>query len=184
MKTPENSFVSAFRQDVYATPKWVRWKHVTTGLFHCFSCLALDNCWFVDDKKPAYPQHDRCHCVIESIPLSLVYMSANAASDIRKYTEYIFHPDATKNKGKKNLFESWGYSINDAHMLQQEIEQQSLKKYKDGEYRLGKLDGFGQRISITIELHNRNHTISFETGWIVKSNGAIQLTTPYGGKGL
>ena len=49
---------------------------------------------------------------------------------------------------------------------------------------LGKLNDKGQRISIRIEIVRKDtgSKVSFITGWMVRSNGHIQLTTPYGGK--
>ena len=63
-------------------------------------------------------------------------------------------------------------------------EKQGRKKYIAGEYTLGKLDLWGQRISIRIELQRRdtNDTISFNTGWMLKPGGKIVLNTPYGVK--
>ena len=82
------------------------------------------------------------------------------------------------------MFESWGYTINDAHWLQSEMERQAREKYISGEYELGKLNAYGQRISIIIEIPNkaRGGTISFVSGWMVHPNGEISLNTPYGGK--
>ena len=52
-----------------------------------------------------------------------------------------------------------------------------------GEYKLGKLNDKGQRISIRVEIprKNKQEKVSFVTGWMVYPNGRIQMTTPYGG---
>ena len=52
------------------------------------------------------------------------------------------------------------------------------------EFKLGKLNSNGQRISIrvTIPRKDKEENVSFTTGWMVYPNGYIQLTTPYGGK--
>ena len=42
--------------------------------------------------------------------------------------------------GKKDLFESWGYSIMDSENLTQEFMQQAKLAYMAGEYILGTLD--------------------------------------------
>ncbi len=34
-----------------AIPQWIEWKHITTGIFHCPTCLNLDSCWFTDQKN-------------------------------------------------------------------------------------------------------------------------------------
>lgn len=68
--------------------------------------------------------------------------------------------------------------------LKEEIEKQGLEKYRNGDYTLGQLNVYGQRISIMVELPRKNGDgrVSFITGWMVKPNGLIQLITPFGGK--
>ena len=92
--------------------------------------------------------------------------------------------DNKYSRGKEKLFAQWGYTIEDAKWLQAEIEKQGRNKYISGDYTLGKLDLWGQRINIRIELQRRdtNDTISFNTGWMLKPDGKIVLNTPYGGK--
>lgn len=82
------------------------------------------------------------------------------------------------------MLESWGYGIQDSLYLKEEIEKQGLEKHKNGDYKLGFLNEYGQRISIRVELPRKNGdgTISFITGWMVRPNGHIQLNTPFGGK--
>ena len=85
------------------------------------------------------------------------------------------------NKGKNKLFESWGYDKMDSKWLKQEFERQAKEKYESGNFKLGKLDDYGQRISIEIELPRKDRigTIKFISGWMVYPNGKIQLATPY-----
>ena len=82
------------------------------------------------------------------------------------------------------MFESWGYSIGDSQWLQEEFERQALDKYVSGEYTLGVLDKFGQRIHIRIEIPRKDNAdiVSFYSGWMVHPDGQIKLNTPYGGK--
>ena len=82
------------------------------------------------------------------------------------------------------MFESWGYSIIDATALVQEFTKQAKLKYQCGEYSLGGLDAYGQRISIIINLPKKNGggVVSFVSGWMVYPDGEIVLTTPFGGK--
>ena len=58
-------------------------------------------------------------------------------------------------------------------------------KYSAGEYTLGKLDHFGQRINIEIELKGigqYSDKISYiKSGWIIQSDGSISLNTPFSG---
>ncbi|MDD7245631.1 MAG: hypothetical protein SOV23_06925 [Eubacteriales bacterium] len=88
------------------------------------------------------------------------------------------------NKSKKQLFELWGYYIMDSEYLRQEFIKQAKLAYSVGEYELGKLDKYGQRINIVIKLKrkNTNEYVLFVSGWMVYPNGKIALTTPYGGK--
>ena len=82
------------------------------------------------------------------------------------------------------MFEGWGYTVEDGKWLQKEIEKQGLENYISGNYEIGLLDKYGQRISIRIEIPRKDKTekVSFITGWMARSDGHIQLSTPYGGK--
>ena len=53
------------------------------------------------------------------------------------------------------------------------MERQAREKYIRGEYELGKLNLFGQRINIVIEIPRRDQEgiVSFTSGWMVKPNG-------------
>lgn len=82
------------------------------------------------------------------------------------------------------MFYSWGYDVNDSNYLKKQIEKQELEKYISGDYKLGVLNNYGQRISIRIEIQNKitNENVSFIVGFMVYPNGKLKLTTPYGGK--
>ena len=69
-------------------------------------------------------------------------------------------------------------------MVTNEVKKQALEKYINGEYQLGLLNKYGQRISIRVEIPNKTkgEFVSFITGWTVYPNGHISLNTPYGGK--
>ena len=175
---------------------WVRWIHEGTspaktneqkmlntivGILstHCAECLNLTGCCFTKEKSPRAPLHENCHCKVIEWPM----INPFAVCPIEKFTEYLF--DKNKSGGKKDLFESWGYSIIDSENLTQEFMQQAKLAYMAGDYILGTLDQYGQRISIVITLPRRNGTgaVSFVSGWMVYPDGKIILTTPYGGKG-
>ena len=81
-------------------------------------------------QMPEYPQHPRCQCRLKKIAKPIPNISAKATCDIRKFTEYVF--DEEKSKGKKDLFESWGYTIEDSEYLQQLYISQAIQKYCDG----------------------------------------------------
>lgn len=111
-------------------------------------------------------------------------MDATTYSDYSKFDPYLFDTDNVYQHGKNRAFESWGYTVDDAHWLQAEIEKQALEKYIAGDYTLGKLNEHGQRINIRVTIPRKDGTceVSFMTGWMVKSNGKLKLNTPYGGK--
>lgn len=166
------------------TPQWKKWIHRNLTDNHCPECLMLDGCWFSNDKKPRWPKHMFCHCILEDIPYNDVLTKSNANCPYSKFDPYLFDPNKTYKHGKSTMLESWGYSISDSTYLKEEIAKQGLEKYINGDYALGLSDIYGQRINIRVELprRNGNGTVSFVTGWMVRPNGTIQLNTPYGGK--
>lgn len=145
---------------------------------HCAICLNLNGCCFVVDKCPTKPLHPNCHCYTIDIPS----ITATTECPIEKIRDYIFSD--LKSNGKKELFESWGYSIINSNELKEEIERQAELAYSVGDYELGLLNEYGQRINITIKLRrkDKNEYVSFISGWMIYPNGKIVLTTPYGGK--
>ena len=164
--------------------KWIKWRHRNLSDNHCPECLILDECWFLKSKTPKHPHHNFCHCVLDKISYHDVWSSSSAICPYEKFNPYLFDPENFYKHGKNEMLESWGYTIEDAKYLQEQIQSQGLEKYINGDYKLGILNEYGQRISITVELPRKNHSgmISFTTGWMVKPNGQIQLNTPYGGK--
>ena len=166
------------------TPQWVKWIHEATGISHCLECLQLDRCWFEKDHAPIWPHHENCHCRLENLDFLTVLMNAAAYSDYSKFDPYLFNTHGIYSHTKENLFKEWGYTVDDARWLQTEIERQAREKYIDGEYELGKLDAFGQRINITIELPRKDKegAVTFVSGWMIEPNGKLKLNTPYGGK--
>ena len=165
-------------------PSWVKWIHHSEGKTHFEECLRLDGCWVQKEKAPPCPHHPYCHCTLDPIPYAVVLMNATSYSDYSKFDPYLFDPRNYYKHGKNKAFESWGYTIADAQWLQAEIELQAREKYVIGDYTLGVLDQYGQRISIRIEIPRKDvaENVSFLTGWTVYSNGQIRLNTPYGGK--
>ena len=100
---------------------------------------------------------------------------------IEKFTGYIFN-DFYKD-GKEQIFKNLSYTIADSAMLKAEMEKQAYNAYISGEYELGKLDSYGQRINIYVTLATSNgKQTTFKTGWMTYPDGKILLTTPFGGK--
>lgn len=177
---------------------WVEWIHEGTlpartqtaktlnalvGIMskHCPNCLNLNGCWFLKSNMPESPLHPNCHCTAESIPAPIAGVTAIAECDIGKFTNYVFN--SNKKNGKYALFEAWGYDIIDSEWLQLEFIMQAQEKYASGNYILGKLDIFGQRLNIEITLprYEGKTSVTFISGWMVYPSGIIKLATPYGG---
>ena len=175
--------------------KWVKWVHhgtkpaessaeksanIIKGVFsrHCAICLNLNGCCFVKEKCSTKPLHPNCHC--DTININPI--AAIAECSIEKFTKYIFIASAINDK--KQLFELWGYDIMDSKYLQQEFINQAKLAYSVGDYELGRLDDYGQRISIEIKLKRKDKIgyVTFTSGWMVYPNGRLVLTTPYGDK--
>ncbi|MDL2224788.1 phage head morphogenesis protein [Eubacteriales bacterium OttesenSCG-928-M02] len=160
--------------------QWVQWEAVlderTTA-----DCRELHECCFVWPKAPiprAGPPkgtHPNCRCSLTVISTPYVTILA----DIRKFTEYLF--DKIKyNDGKAELMESWGFSIEDSKALRMIYMEQAKEKYQSGDYTLGYLDNFGQRITMIIDLTDKDGIIRHvNTGWQIRANGTISLNTPF-----
>lgn len=144
----------------------------------------LDGCFFRQGKTPPWPHHPFCHCTLDPIEYAVVLLVASTDSDYSKFDPYLFNTQGRHPHGKEKLFAQWGYTVEDAHWLQAEMEQQAREKYLAGDYQLGKLDDKGQRINIRIEIPKKDGsgTASFVSGWMAYPNGNLRLTTPYGGK--
>mgnify|MGYP000982995506 CR=1 FL=1 len=140
------------------------------------TCTSLDGCYFLESNMPKQPQHDNCDCKKLQISVSFVKTKAFSECSIEKFLGYVFTDDE-KSKGKKSLFESWGYTKENAYELQKEYQNQALKEYLNGNYILKDLDRNGQRLAIGINLKGN----SFYAGWMVDVEGKIRNTTPFGG---
>ncbi len=163
---------------------WVQWTHHSEGKTHCATCLMLDGCFFTASNHPPCPHHPFCHCTLEPVDYAVVLIKTSAYSDYRKFDPYLFNTTGQQTHNKEKLFKKWGYTVEDARWLQAEIERQARERYISGQYELGKLNIFGQRINISVTIPKKHGfgDVSFVTGWMVKPNGQIKLNTPYGGK--
>ena len=161
---------------------WVAWRHRPMGRTHCAICLRLDKCWFTKANMPELPHHPLCHCTAVPKSVLTVQMQTTADSAYSKYDPYLFNTKKSYSHGKEKMFNSWGYTVEDALWLKEEIEKQCLEKYRNGNYELKKLDHNGQRINITVTIPRKDKigVATFTTGWMVYPNGHIQLNTPYG----
>lgn len=191
--------MSIFDNLIYAKDKslidvsWIKWFHLgvpdeesesrqevrrlLANIEHCLKCTALSGCYFYRNNKPK--NHINCDCLqmLISKPVNEVV----AICSIKKFTDYIFS-DKYINLGKNKLFSILGFSKDDSKYLKDTYERQAKEKYLKGEYVLGKLDNFGQRISITIDLNSGSRSnLKFISGWLIHPLGKIVCTTPLGG---
>jgi filamentous hemagglutinin len=104
-----------------------------------------------------------------------------ASADVAKFSDYAFVTD------KAPVFESYGYTAEDSQELADLYERQAAEKYASGDYTQGKLDQYGQRITIQIDLPGQGaaagRSTILNTGWIVEPGGSIRLITPFAGFG-
>ena len=177
-------FLIADEHEASSSSKWVEWEHISQGKTHCGDCLVLDGCWFSKAEKPNAPLHPYCHCITKPLPYSRVLDQANARSAYSKFDPYLFNTQGKYTHQKEKLFKTWGYTVEDAAWLQEELEKQAVYKYSIGQYTLGRLNKDGQRINIRIDLDRKDGSgpVSFVSGWMVQPNGTLKLNTPYGGK--
>ena len=99
-------------------------------------------------------------------PFAVVFGNVSVYSDYGKFDPYLFNTTGLQTHNKEKLFKEWGYTVDDARWLQAEIERQGRERYLSGQYELGKLNMFGQRINIRVTIPRKNGfgDISFVTG--------------------
>lgn len=172
--------------------EWVKWNHflipdkagrlremfrqVMKMFGHCEICTSLSGCYFAKDNNPDYPLHKHCDCGNMEISVIKVMSTAMAKCPTSKFRDYVF-TDIKKSKGKIEIFRNLGYNINNSEMLSATLSKQAMEHYINGDYILGRLDEYGQRITIPITLKGK----SFYSGWLVYPLGYIKNTTPFTG---
>ncbi|HVZ39959.1 MAG TPA: RHS repeat-associated core domain-containing protein [Candidatus Kapabacteria bacterium] len=106
-----------------------------------------------------------------------------AKAPVEKFSDYIFKEGATH--GKAAVFENLGYSGENSAELAKIWEEQAAAKYSEGDFTLGKLDQYGQRINIVIQVRGignaSGQTSSMISGWMIRPDGTITLNTPFSG---
>jgi hypothetical protein len=106
-----------------------------------------------------------------------------AIVDSRKFSDYIFKDGVAP--GKDVVYKNLGYSDKDSELLTKIYQEQGAAKYALGNYSFGKLDKYGQRINIEIELQGIGEAsgkISYlQSGWMIKPDNKISLNTPFSG---
>ena len=139
----------------------------------CALCVALNKTIFKKNNKPEY-FHPHCKCEMKEVELKKVTLDF----PMRKITEYLLvHPS------KSELMKSWGYTMEDAQEIYDEIAENAKMQYLNGEYRLGKFNKNGQRIEMKCTLNGKKdkagQVYSFITGWMVYPDGMLHNNTPY-----
>ena len=141
----------------------------------CYVCVALNDTIFKNNNKPDF-FHYRCKC--KNIPTT--YNSVKLDFPKEKISKYLL-----SEKGKLGLMQSMGYSSEDADYLYNTIAENAKKKFYSGEYILGSLNIYGQKVNIELELKGKglkeNQTYRFITGWTAYPNGKLHNNTPFGG---
>ena len=115
-------------------------------------CLQLDGCFFLFVNASACPQHEKCHCTLESIDYSVVQRKAVATSNFKKFDPYLFNTNGLYFHGKEKLFLEWGYTADDAKWLQDEMERQARLSYISGNYRLDKFESLVNELTLPLKL--------------------------------
>ncbi len=143
-------------------------------------CDKFNGCYFIVKQMPKYPQHRNCQCKLNKISKPIPNVTATATCNISKFTEYVFHE--TKNKGKKAIFESLGYTIDDSEYLQNIFTSQAVQKYCNGDYVYKGTNDYSARIEIVIDLPTKDgRTLRIKSGWSLQQKGEIKLATPFSG---
>ena len=100
-------------------------------------------------------------------------------ADPRKFSNYAFVTP------KAPIFESYGYAPEDGEQLARLYEEQARVKYTAGEGIGGKIDQYGQRITINVDLPGQGaaagRSTVIKTGWILLPDGSLRLVTPFAG---
>jgi hypothetical protein len=99
--------------------------------------------------------------------------------DVRKFSDYVLSPENAIGKDKIFL-DRLGFrerNLEDAQILLDTYLTQAEAKLSEGQYQIGRVDQFGQRF--TIEINVRGLTLL--TGWILTDGSILRLTTPFAG---
>lgn len=99
----------------------------------------------------------------------------------RKFSENVLVPERERSKGKHRIFlDLFGFrptDVDDARELTTTYVTRAETKFAAGEFEVGKLDHYGQRYTIEIELKG----VVILSGWLWRADGVFWLTTPFAG---
>jgi RHS repeat-associated protein len=115
----------------------------------------------------------------EAADVTDVVSETVTSADPRKFAEFAFTTD------KAPVFRSLGYAPEDADTLAREFERQAAENLLSGDFTLGDLDKYGQRINIEIELRgvgaSADKVSYLKSGWMIRPDGTVTLNTPMSG---
>lgn len=114
----------------------------------------------------------------EIIAKNLLPNLENAKIDPKKLTDYALNLDHPVGGNKAKVFESTlGYNKSNAD----ELMNQVYEKLSSSESVLGKVDQYGQRYTVDMQITGTNaNTTTVRTGWILKPDSTIpEMTTIY-----
>ena len=140
----------------------------------CELCVAINKTIFKNTNKPNEKQHPFCKCA--QIPTVLKEVALEFS--LGKIKDYLFVK-------KVDLMKSMGYIIEDAEEVYDIIAESAKREFLKGKYELGMLNGYGQRVSITVELAGKRNKSGriyrFLSGWMAYPNGKLHNNTPFSG---
>lgn len=164
----------------------------------CQHCVAVNHCWFVYDEERMPKSvlkessllklyvsgsslklgqlHPKCHCKNIPIPTpnpDLIVLN--------------FENDKFKDLYARKLswMHSMGYNEEDLEELKNIILSKSKLNYVLGNYRSGKLDSYGVRLAVRIEIPGKDYSqgksYKIIVGWMAYPYGTLKLNTCFGG---
>ncbi|MBQ7884592.1 MAG: hypothetical protein IJ318_00645 [Clostridia bacterium] len=163
---------------------------------HCVKCVAVNKCWFKNEKnkkperfdktninlvdlllKGLMPglYHPNCHCkenpiypTIENIKLLVP----------KGKIDYLFN-----NKG--DWIKAFGYHENDKEKFLEVLLTKTRESYFYGNYYIQSLTNYGCKINLQIDIPGINEksgkVYKIETNYMIFPKGKIKMNTPIGG---
>ena len=107
----------------------------------------------------------------------IVPNAENAVVDIRKLRDYCLNPLHAEGKHKaRTFYAALGLTAENAEALRVIL----LETIKNQNAKLGRLDEYGQRYIMDLNLHWQGKQTVVRSGWIIETNSNIpRLTTCY-----
>ncbi len=161
---------------------------------HCVKCIAVNQCWFVDekDKKPEPMEysvgqilsdindnlglyHYNCHC-------KEIRIAQPKEADIK-----LIIPKGKEDwlfLDKSEWIRAMGYEPNEKFL--DYLKKKIVESYCLGKYKIRNIDKFGVRITLYVDIEGygikSNHIYRLKSGFSIFSNGRLKCNTFIGGK--